>query len=51
MATIVKVVNGATLANKQDAIDIYSNLIISCCNNRDYVDGYHILTVFPQIVL
>lgn len=33
------------MASAQDFIPVYKNLIIACCNNRDYVDGYRLLSV------
>lgn len=32
-------------SSKQDQIDVFNNMIIACCDARDYMDGYKLLTV------
>ena len=32
-------------SSKQDQIDVFNSMVIACCNARDYMNGYKLLTV------
>ena len=36
---------GHSFENEADCVEVYNNLLIACCNNRDYFDGYNVIVV------
>ena len=47
LATIIKTLRDCKLEREDDRGGVYTNLLIACCNSRDYLDGYQLIIVYP----
>lgn len=42
---LIQTVSHQTFESNQECVAVLNNLLIACCNNRDYYNGFNVIVV------
>lgn len=48
---LIQTVNNQVFENDKECVAILNNLLIACCNNRDYYNGFSVIVVMVVLGL